>query len=209
MKKIITAIAALLGAFAAFAQTPEEIVSRMEKEMDKHKDDGVVMTIDMKIPLLGTMTSRSYVLGDKVRLDATAMGVTIITWSDGKTKWTYTDKDNTIEIENEDPKKPTQSDGDTAMFSGVADGYDLSIKKETDKAWYILCKKSKTNKEKDDPKTMDLVISKADYNPVSLSATLSGVTMTMRDIAFNVTEKDVTFNPSDYPDAKIEDKRKN
>ena len=31
--------------------------------------------------------------------------------------------------------------------------------------------------------------------------------MTLHDISFGVTEKQVTFNPKDYPTAKIVDKR--
>ena len=55
---------------------------------------------------------------------------------------------------------------------------------------------------------MDLVINKGTYLPVSLSAKVSSVTMTMREISFGISEKQVTFNISDYPDAKIIDKRK-
>ena len=94
------------------------------------------------------------------------------------------------------------------MLKGVADGYDLTISKETADEWYILCKKSKTNKDKDDPKTMDLVVSKADYICKSLTAKVSGVTLKLYDFAFGVDEKLVTFNPEDYPGVEIVDKRK-
>ena len=93
------------------------------------------------------------------------------------------------------------------MFNDITDGYEVSIKKETADAWHILCKKTKSNPDKDAPKTMELVVRKETYYPVSLNAKLSGLTMTMRDIAFGVTEKQVTFDPKDYPDAKIVDKR--
>ena len=208
MKKLFSFFAALLMAGTAFAQTAEEIVSRMETEMDQHESEGMVMTVSIKIPILGTMNSKTYTLGDKLCMEATMMGHQVITWSDGTTKWTYTSKDNEIEIENEDPKDPTSGDGDAEMFDNVTEGYDVSIKKETAEAWYIQCKKSKTNKEKDDPKNMDLVIAKGSYLPISLSATLKGVTMTMSDISFGITEDQVTFNPEKYPDAKIVDKRK-
>ena len=46
-----------------------------------------------------------------------------------------------------------------------------------------------------------------DYYPVSLSAKISGITMTMRDISFGVTEKQVTFNAADFPGIAIVDKR--
>jgi outer membrane lipoprotein-sorting protein len=93
------------------------------------------------------------------------------------------------------------------MFSGITDGYDVTLKKETADAWYFLCKKSKTNTDKDDPKSIDLVVAKGTYYPVSLKAKLSGVTMTLRDVSFGVTEQQVTFNPKDYPTATIVDKR--
>ena len=196
---------AIAFAVAALAQTPEEIVSRMEAEMDKHENDGIIMTVDVKIPILGTMTTKTYSLGDKLRVEGKMMGVDIVTWSDGVTEWTYDSKTNTIEITKE--KAKDSSEGDAEMFQGLTDGYDVSISKETADAWHILCKKTKANTDKDAPKTVNLVIAKSNYYPLSLSAKVSGVTMTMRDIAFGVTEKQVTFDPREYPTAKIEDKR--
>ena len=207
MKRLLSLLALLAWAVPALAQTPEEILSRMEAELTRHENDGVIMTVDVKIPLLGTMTTKSWMLGDKMRMDARMLGVDIITWSDGKTKWTYNSKSKEVEIENEDPNNPTSSDGDTEMFEGITDDFDVTIKKETEEAWHFLCKKSKNNKDEDIPKKMDLVVSKANYFPVSLSATMSGMKITMRDISFGVTEKQVSFDIKDYPDAKIVDKR--
>lgn len=201
----MTFLAATLFAVMAFAQTADEIVARMEQEMDKHEKDGLIMTIDAKIPILGTMTTKSYALGDKTRTEGEMMGVKFVTWTDGKTEWTYTAKDNTIEIENQ--KGGSESESDAEMFTGLTDDYDVSIKKETADAWYLLCKKSKTNTDKDAPKTIDLVVSKKNYYPVSLSAKMSGVTMKLYGISFGVSEKQVTFNAADYPNAKIVDKR--
>ena len=93
------------------------------------------------------------------------------------------------------------------MRDSVTEGYDVFLKKETDQAWYLQCKKNKSNTNKDDPKTMDLVIAKGTYHPISLSARVSGITVTMRDLGFNVTEKEVTFNKADYPGVTIVDKR--
>jgi outer membrane lipoprotein-sorting protein len=143
-----------------------------------------------------------------MRMEAKSMGKTIINWDDGTTSWTYDADKNELEIE--DSKPSTKSDeGDAEMFKGVTDGYDVSIKKETDDAWHIHCKKSKTNKEKDDPKNMDIVVAKGTYFPKSLSAKMSGVTLVMRDIAFGVKEEDVTFDQSKYSGATIVDKRAN
>ncbi len=202
MKKLVLAfMAVLVAVVAAVAQTPKEIVDRMEATMNAHEKEGVIMTVDLKLLIVGTTTSKSYMLGDKTRVEMKMMGVQIITWSDGEKDWTYISKDNTLTIEKS--KGDASEAGDTEMFSGITDGYDVTLKKETADAWYFLCKKSKSNKEKDDPKTIDLVISKKNYYPLSLKASVSGMTMTMREISFGVTEADVTCDPSKFPGVKI------
>ena len=209
MKKFFTFIAALALALAAFAQTPEEIITRMEEEMSKLEvEGGLVMTMDLKIPILGTMSSKAYSLGDKMRLEGKMMGVEIITWIDGDTEWEYNSKEKQIKIRNHDQSKQTSEEDNAELFQGITNGYDVSLSKETDSAWYIKCKKSKTNTDKDDPKAMDLVVAKGTYYPVSLSAKLNGITVTMRDLGFKVTDKQVTFNPADFPGVTIIDERK-
>lgn len=207
MKRMVFMLAALLVSVLAFAQTPDEIVSRMEEAMEQHEKEGIVMTMDIKIPILGTMSTKTYMLGDKYKSEGGMMGVKIVTWSDGQTNWSYDNKKNEITIEDTATAKADENKGDTEMFTGVAEGYDVSIKKETDTAWHLLCKKSKDNKEKDDPKTMDLVVAKGTYYPVSIAAKISGVSVKIYDVAFGVAEKQVTFNKADYPTAKIVDKR--
>ena len=93
------------------------------------------------------------------------------------------------------------------MLTGITSGYDVSISRQTADAWYIKCKKSKTNKDKDDPATMDLVVEKDTYMPMSLSAKVSLVTVTIKNLKFGVTESQVTFNPANYPGVQIIDKR--
>ena len=202
MKKLVLAFMAVWAAVvAAVAQTPEEIVSRMEAEMNSHAGEGIAMTVDIKIPILGTATSRSYVYGSKLRVEMKMMGAQVVTWSDGETSWTYVSKDNSLIIRSAGHKKANT--GNVELFMGITDGYDVSRKKETADAWHLLCKKSKGNKDEDDPKTMDLVVSKKNYYPLSLKASMSGMTMTMRDISFDVTEADVTFDIAKYPGVKI------
>ena len=205
MKRLIALFALIAWAIPALAQTPEEILSRMEEAVSQHESDGVVMTIDIKIPLLGTLSTTAWSLGDKMRGEMKMGGESSIVWSDGVTQWSYTPKENTIEIENDKPK--ASGEADSEMFKGITEGYDVSIKKETDEAWYFQCKKSKSNKEKDDPKKMEVVVSKSTYFPISLSAKLHGVTTTIRNIGFGVTEEQVTFDMSKYPGAKVVDKR--
>lgn len=205
MKKLLSIIFFIVAAAVAVAQTPQEIISRMEAELDKHENEGIIMTIDVKVPIVGAMSTRSYTLGDKTRIEANMMGADIITWTDGSTSWTYNSKKNEVEIAK--LESSAEPEGDVEMFSGVTDGYDVSIDKETATAWTILCKKSKSNKDKDAPRKMELVVAKVSYMPVSLKTKVSGVTITMRNISFGVTEKQVTFNANDYPGVTIEDKR--
>ncbi|MGX8708365.1 MAG: hypothetical protein ACSW72_06380, partial [Bacteroidales bacterium] len=113
-----------------FAQTPEEIFARMEAEIDKHEKDGVVMTVDVRIPLLGTMSSKVYSLDDKMRVEAKMMGVQIITWADGVTEWIYNSKTDEVEIKKVDPKD-NDPEGDVGMFEGLTEDYDITLKKET------------------------------------------------------------------------------
>ena len=207
MKRIFALLLTLVCSIPALAQTAEEIVARMDQEMNKTVKEKVAFTMEMKIPILGTMSSRNYVYGDKMKMEGKMMGEKVVMFSDGKTDWTYNSKENTIEIENAKPSEDSKKDADMDMLEGITKGYDVSIKKETDTAWYIHCKKSASNTEKDDPKTMDLVVRKSNYIPISVSTKMKGVTVTLKDFAFNVTEKQVTFNQADYPGAKVVDKR--
>lgn len=204
MKKLFGIMVFIVFATIAVAQTPQEIISRMEAEMEKHEKDGVSMIVDVKIPILGTMTTHTYTLGDKMCFKVSMLGTEVISWVDGDTEWTYNSKDNEIEIRK---SEGTGEEGDMSMFIGITEGYDVSIDKETTQAWYLLCKKSKSNPDKDAPKKIDLVVAKRTYFPISLKTKVSNMTMTMRDISYGVTEKQVTFNPKDYPNATIIDKR--
>ena len=207
MKRFIALMAACVLAVAAFAQTPAEIVNRMEEELAKLQVDGIVMTMDIKIPIVGTMSSKAWNRGEKTRIEAEISGVKIATFIDGDTEWEYNSKENQVRIKHHDASKVSQEESNAKLFDAVAEGYDVSLSKETATAWYIRCKKSKSNPNKDDPSTMDLVVAKGTYFPVSLSAKVSLLTVTIRDLGFDVTEKQVTFNPADYPGATIIDER--
>ena len=209
MKRFFALLAAGLLAVAAYAQTAEEIMAKMEEVMNQvGEDSGLRMTMDIKIPILGTMSTDTWSLGDKMRLEAAMMGKKIITWQDGKTEWTYNADKNTITIENQDQTKKSDEKENMEMFQNATEGYDVSIAKENATSWTIKCKKSRTNTNKDDPKNMEIVVAKDTYYPVSLSTKVDMVSVTMRNLKFNVTEKDVTFNKADYPGATIIDKRK-
>ena len=208
MKKLIAIIGFIALATAAMAQTAEEIVSRMDAELSKHDEsEGFVMTMDVKMIIIGTITSRSYVLGDKMRIEANRDGNSFVTWSDGTTVWNYDSEKNEIEIKNAEPKEKSETNSDTKLFKGITDGYDIKINKETDTEWHIRCKRSRSNPDKDAPKRMDLVVAKGTFWPVSLTTSVTAATVTIRDISFGVTEEQVTFNPKEFPNATIVDNR--
>ena len=179
----------------------------MEQEMEKHGDNGVCMITDIKVPVVGTISTKSYTLGDKMRIVTNTMGMEVIVWMDNENEWTYNSKKNEVEIKKAKPKTNAESEGDMEMFDGLSEGYDISIDKATDKTWELLCKKSKSNKEKDAPKKITIIVSKANYLPLSLSTKMSGMTLTMHDFVFGVNERQVTFNAADYPSVTIVDKR--
>lgn len=196
----------IVAGLAAFAQTPKEVLEKTEAAMAPYENEGTYMIVDVKLPILGTMSTKTWMLGDKVKMEAEMMGVTIITWSDGVSDWTYDTKNNKVEITK--AKEDSGSDGDLSLVGDVLNGYDISFAKETDTAWTIRCKKSRNNPDKDAPKNVDIVVAKADYRLVSLSAKASGVSISMHDIRFGgVTEKQVTFNAADYPGVTIDDQR--
>ena len=208
MKRLFSIIAFIAMAAVAVAQTPEEIISRMEAEMAKHDEkEGLAMTLEMKIPILGTFSSRNYTLGDKYRIEVSEDGKQTITWSDGQTDWNYDSEKNQVEIKKHEVKEKKENEGDAKLFNGITDGYDVKLDKETSDTWQFLCKRSKSNPDKDAPKKMTLVVAKGTYMPISLSAKVSAITITMRDLSYGVTEEQVTFNPKNYPTATIVDKR--
>lgn len=208
MKKIFTSVlAALLAAAALWAQTPEEIIARMEKETARFDPEGFSMVMEIKIPILGTMGTTAYIFGDKYKMITNAMGATITQWSDKTTAWEYDSSKDEITVSNANPTQESQADSNVEMLKGVTNGYDVRLQKETDTAWHFRCTKSRTNTNKDDPRTMDLVVAKSSYLPVSLKASTKGVTVTLRDFAVGIGEEEVTFRASDYPTATIVDKR--
>jgi outer membrane lipoprotein-sorting protein len=209
MKRILALLTASVLAMAAYAQTAEEIIAKMDEVMSQvGEENGFRMTMDLKIPLLGTLSTNAWALGDKMRMEAAMMGKNLVTWQDGETEWTYDADENTITIENQDKTKKSDEKENMKMFQSATEGYDVSIAKENADSWTIKCRKNRSNTNKDDPKNMEIVVAKETYYPMSLSAKVDLVTVTMRNLQFNVSEKDVTFNKADYPSATIIDKRK-
>ena len=208
MKRFLTCIAALLAAAAILAaQTPEEIVARMEEEMNKSDRMGLAVTMDIKIPIIGMTSARMYNFGEKNRTEMSIGDVKSTLWMDGTTMWTYTPKDNELVIETRSSNSNSQEDN-LGLMKGITAGYDVSLTKETADAWYFDCKKSKANTAKDDPKKMTLVVDKKTYLPKELTAKVKGITISMKDAVLGVTESEVTYDSSKIPaGVTVTDKR--
>ena len=190
------------------AQTPEEVVERMNAEIRKGDSLGMSFDFMMSIPILGEFRSTNYTLGDKLKIELLAKDKKVTSWNDGITEWEYDTEKNEVKITNAKPRENNANSGDTNLITGVSEGYDLSFDRKTnDKVWYIVCKKNKSNKDKDDPKRIDLAVSKADYSTIYMKTKAKGIGISMENFHIGVTEKDVTFNPADYPNAKIVDER--
>ena len=190
------------------AQTPEEVVERMNAEIRKGDSLGMSFDFMMSIPILGEFRSTNYTLGDKLKIELLAKDKKVTSWNDGITEWEYDTEKNEVKITNAKPRENKANSGDTNLITGVSEGYDLSFDRKTnDKVWYIVCKKNKSNKDKDDPRRIDLAVSKADYSTIYMKTKVKGIGISMENFHIGVTEKDVTFNPADYPNAKIVDER--
>lgn len=212
MKRFAISLISLTISILAGAQSAQEIISRMETAMGGHENEGVVMTMDTKIPIVGKMSIKTYSLGKKVRMEMEMMDVVASSWTDGQTMWAYDPEANEVVIENIDDNSNKssasgQNGNEMELFKGISDGYDVSIKKETQTAWHLQCSKSKSNRDKDAPKSMEIVVAKGTFFPISLSTKVVGIGLTIRDISYGVTEDTVTFNAKDYPTATIIDKR--
>ena len=208
MKRFFICIAALLASVAiSLAQTPEEIISRMDSELKKADEQGLAITMDIAIPIIGKTSAAMKVRGDKSRTEMSVKDIKETLWMDKTTMWTYSSKDNEVVIESRKDDSKSSQEENMEMFSGITEGYDVKLEKETNDTWQFRCDKSKSNTNKDDPKKMTLIVSKKDYMPISLSTKVKGITVTMRDAKLGVSESEVTFNVSSLPGVTVTDKR--
>lgn len=208
IKNIVAALAAvLICGSGLYAQTPEEIVGKMSKQMERAETEGLVMDLNMKLPVIGSITSHNLIRGDKMKVTVSGKGKKAVMWSDGTTRWEYDEEAGEITVQSQKQSDSKKENSEMKAFDSLTEGYDLILEKETADAWYILCKKSKSNKDKDDPAKIDLAVSKATYLPIYLRMKQSVVSVSIEKVSIGVSEKSVTFNPAEYPNAKIIDKR--
>ena len=167
MKKILlTLIALVLTSASVFAQTPAEIINKMDEVMQQHDTkSGLAMTMEMKIFIIGTVSSRVMTYGDKIRVEAGAGDKHIISWIDGDTEHEYNVEEKVIKIKRRDTSKPSKEKENMGMFKSATEGYDVTLTKETDDAWYFHCKKSRSNPKRTIPRIWTLSSPRAPICP--------------------------------------------
>lgn len=202
---------ALVWAMAAFSQTGAEIIDRMNERINSRAGDGISLIVDVKVPVLGAIATKTAVLGEKRRLDVKMKEHNVITFSEKDTIWIYTEETNSIIISNDSvmaqSKSSNQSGMNVDIFGDLTEGYDITIKSQNLVKWELACKRKKSNKDDDSPKNMTLEVRKETYEPISMSTKMMGINCTMHDFKFGISEKEVTFNEADFPGVTIVDNR--
>ena len=195
---------------SAFSQTGQEIVNRMNRMISDRKSQGICVSVDVKIPVVGTITTKTYSLGKKSRLEIESSKINTITFIDDTLQWTYIPGNTDVVLTNIQIGNANASDNpgmDVGMFDDIPEGYDISIKSQNAVKWELLCKRKKSNKDDDAPKTINLEVRKGTFEPISMSTKMMGINCTMHHFIFGVTENKVTFNPDDFPGVNIVDQR--
>ena len=105
------------------AQTPEEIITKMEQELKRSDTEGLYMAMEMKIPLVGTIPSRVYSLGKKARAEMEAKDKKTILWMDADNTWTYDLSKNEIVITRRESGKPSDTENNMQLLEGLTEGY--------------------------------------------------------------------------------------
>ena len=202
---------ALVWAMAAFSQTGAEIIDRMNERINSRAGDGISLIVDVKVPVLGAVATKTAVLGEKRRLDVKMKEHNVITFSEKDTIWIYTEETNSIIISNDSvmaqAKSSNQGGMDVDMFGDLTEGYDITIKSQNLVKWELACKRKRSNKDDDAPKNITLEVRKETYEPISMSTKMMGINCTMHDFKFGISEKEVTFNEADFPGVTIVDNR--
>lgn len=203
---------ALVWVMAAFSQTGAEIIDRMNERINSRAGDGISLIVDVKVPVLGAIATKTAVLGEKRRLDVKMKEHNVITFSEKDTIWIYTEETNSIIISNDSVMAQSKSSNQGGMnvdiFGDLTEGYDITIKSQNLVKWELACKRKRSNKDDDAPKNITLEVRKDTYEPISMSTKMMGINCTMHDFKFGISEKEVTFNEADFPGVTIVDQRK-
>lgn len=208
MKRLLCFAIAFLSATVTFAQTGLEIVTRMNQRMSDRQSEGMCMSADVKIPVMGTVTTKTYAYGNKRRMDVESSKINTITFIDDTLQWTYVKGSTEVVLTNLNIGKRSDNPGtDTGMFDDIPDAYDITIKSQNAVKWELQCKRKKNIDDDDYPKHLTLEVRKETFEPISMNFKVMGISMSMHHIIFGIPESKVTFNPDDFPGVTVIDQR--
>ena len=208
MKRLLCFAIAFLSATVTFAQTGLEIVTRMNQRMSDRQSEGMCMSADVKIPVMGTVTTRTYAYGNKRRMEVESSKINTITFIDDTLQWTYVKGSSEVVLTNLNIGKRSDNPGtDTGMFDDIPDAYDITIKSQNAVKWELQCKRKKNIDDDDYPKHLTLEVRKETFEPISMNFKVMGISMSMHHIIFGIPESKVTFNPDDFPGVTVSDQR--
>ena len=210
MKRLLCFAIVLLSATVIFAQTGLEIVNRMNQRLSDRNPEGVCVSADVKIPVMGTVTTRTYSRGSKSRLEVESSKINTITFIDDTLQWTYVKGSTEVVLTNLPIGKGNNSNGPgmgTGMFDDIPEVYDITIKSQNSVKWELQCKRKKGNKDDDYPKHLTLEVRKDTYEPIILNTKIMGISMSMHHFIFGLPESKVTFNPDEFPGVTVVDQR--
>ena len=208
MKRLLCFAIAFLSATVTFAQTGLEIVTRMNQRMSDRQSEGMCMSADVKIPVMGTVTTKTYAYGNKRRMDVESSKINTITFIDDTLQWTYVKGSSEVVLTNLNIGKRSDNPGtDTGMFDDIPDAYDITIKSQNAVKWELQCKRKKNIDDDDYPKHLTLEVRKETFEPISMNFKVMGISMSMHHIIFGIPESKVTFNPDDFPGVTVIDQR--
>ncbi len=209
MKRLLCFAIAFLSATVTFAQTGLEIVTRMNQRMSDRQSGGMCMSADVKIPVMGTVTTKTYAYGNKRRMDVESSKINTITFIDDTLQWTYVKGSTEVVLTNLNIGKRSDNPGtDTGMFDDIPDAYDITIKSQNAVKWELQCKRKKNIDDDDYPKHLTLEVRKETFEPICMNFKVMGISMSMHHIIFGIPESKVTFNPDDFPGVTVVDQRK-
>ena len=194
MKRILCFAIAFLSATMTFAQTGAEIVNRMNERINARRSEGISVIAEVKIPIVGTVSTKTSALGDRKRVDVRMKERDVITFSQQDTTWIYTVQDNSVLITTDTIMSKVNSsnpEGNIDMFGDIVEVYNITIKSQNLVKWELVCKRKKGNKDDDYPKNITLEVRKDTYELISMTTKMMGISMVMRDLKFGLTQKDI------------------
>ena len=197
MKKIVFAMTMLLACAASYGQTAKSVLDKAAAVVSNKSG----VTADFKMTGgMGDVSGKIALKGSK--FNATTPIATM--WFDGKTMWTYMNKNDEVSITTPNETQ-LQKINPYNFINLYKQDYDITMNK-SDKTYTVHLTSQKSNKIQE----VFVTIDKKSYHPTQVKM-LQGKKWTVFDISNLKTEKlsdaVFTFKAKDFPSAEVIDLR--